>query len=206
MTQDEAQSLVVKLSGNFNTYGKLDNLDDVVAYKRTLLKYDYKKMNSVIENLIDNDDRKDCGTLPATPYLVKKYKDQRSAVAEVTNSKHCDTCNDKGYILMTEYIKNGDNQLPYQVVYYCPFCAVGQAQAYNGNDSKEHKVNAVCFPITQILDEQAIEQMRYSNSHPHKMTDDEKETLRKKLHKIGLRMPIALDRGDAWEGDAPWET
>lgn len=205
MTQEEAQSLVVKLNGNFNTYGKLDNLDDVVAYKRTLLKYDYKKMNSVIENLIDNDDRKDCGTLPATPYLIRKYKDQRSATAEVTNSVHCDVCNDKGFMLITESVKNGNEQLPYQTVYYCPFCRVGQAQAYNGNDSKEHKCNAVCFPITQILDEQAIEQMRYSNNHPKRMTDTEKEALRKKLYKIGLPLPKALDRGDAWEGDAPWE-
>jgi hypothetical protein len=88
------------------------------------------------------------------------------------------------------------------VVYYCPYCPVGQSQAYNGNNNKEHKVNAVCLPITSIMDEQAISQMRYANNHPHRITDDEKEALRKKLHKIGLRMPQALDRGDAWEGDA----
>jgi len=206
MTSEEAQSLVTKLSGNFNTYGKLDNLDDVVAYKRTLLKYDYKKMNAIIENLIDNDDRKDCGTLPATPYLIKKYKEQRIASIEVHNEIHCDVCNDKGYVLMTEYIKNGNEQLPYQVVYYCPYCPVGQAQAYNGNNCKERKTDAVCHPITSVLDEQAINQMRYANNHPKRMTDGEKEALRKKLYKIGLPLPKALDRGDAWEDDAPWET
>jgi hypothetical protein len=45
--------------------------------------------------------------------------------------------------------------------------------------------------------------MRYANNHPHRMTEADKEAMRRKLTKIGAHMPAALDRGDAWEGDAP---
>ena len=202
MNNTEAEKIISRLKYSF-TFNKFDEPGAIGEYKRVLAKYSFEQMSRAVDNLIDND--KDGKNVPPIPALIKACRENRSTTAEVTNSVHCDACNDKGFMLITEIVQNGKEQLPYQMVYYCPFCAVGQAQAYSGNDSKEHKCNAVCFPITQILDEQAIEQLRYSNNHPKRMTDTEKEALRKKLYKIGLPLPKALDRGDAWEGDAPWE-
>lgn len=202
MTISEFDQIIIRLSGAF-TYNKFSEKGVIAEYKRALLKYGFEQMNRAIDNLIEYSDGKETPgkNTPTIGLLIKACRENRSAIAEATNSLHCDVCNDKGYILITEHIKNGNEQLPYQVVYYCPYCPVGQTQAYNGNNCKDHKVDAACHPITSVLDEQAINQMRYANNHPHRMNEAEKETLRKKLVKIGLRMPQALDRGDAWEGD-----
>lgn len=202
MTNQEFDRVVFRLSSAF-TYHKFAESGVIGEYKRALMKYGFEQINRAIDNLIESTDGKNT---PPIGSLIKACRENRQSTAEVSNSSHCGVCNDKGYVLTKEIIQNGNEQLPYQTVYYCPFCTVGQSQNYNGNNNKDHKVNAVCLPITSIMDEQAIAQMRYDNNHPHRMTDSEKETLRKKLHGIGLRMPIALDRGDAWESDAPWET
>lgn len=197
MTSQEFDRIIKRLSGGF-TYNKFSEADVIGEYKRALMRYGFEQMNRAVDNLIETTDGKN---VPPIGLLIKTCRDNKPSTADVCNNVHCDVCNDKGYVLMVEYTKNGNEQLPYQTVYYCPYCQVGQAQAYNGNNSKDHKVNAVCHPITSIMDDQAIKQMRYDNNHPKKMTDKEKETLRKKLHKTGLRMPVALDRGDVWEGD-----
>jgi hypothetical protein len=198
MTISEFDQIIIRLSGAF-TYNKFTEKGVIAEYKRALMKYGFEQMNRAIDNLIESTDGKN---VPPIGLLIKSCRDNKPTAAEVHNSTRCDACNDKGYILLTEYVKNGSEQLPYQYVYYCPHCHVGQAQAYNGNNSKDHKVNAVCQPITSVLDEQAIEQLKYSNNHLKQMTDSEKEILRKKLNKIGLPLPKVLDRGDAWEGDA----
>jgi hypothetical protein len=198
----EADKIIDRLKYSF-TFNKFDEPGAIGEYKRVLAKYSFEQMSRAVDNLIDND--KDGKNVPPIPALIKACKENSHTAVEIHNDVHCDICNDKGYILTKEIMQNGDEQLPYETVYYCPFCQVGQSQAYNGNNSKEHKCNAVCFPITSIMDEQAIAQLRYSNNHPTVMTSTEKELLRKKLWKIGLPMPQALNRGDAWEGDAPWE-
>ena len=205
MTISEFDQIIIRLSGAF-TYNKFSEKGVITEYKKVLMKYGFEQMNRAIDNLIEYSDGKDAPGkyTPTIGLLVKACRENHSTVAEVHNDKHCDVCMDKGYILITEIVKNGEEQLPYQVVYYCPFCSVGQSQAYNGNNSKDHKANAVCLPITQILDEQAINQLRYANNHPKQLTDSEKAALEKKLKRIGLRLPIAMNKGDAWEGDAPW--
>jgi hypothetical protein len=199
MNSQEVQKIIDRLKYSF-TYNRFDEPGAISEYTRVLARYGYDQMNRAVDSLIEND--KDGRNVPPIPALIKACKENHTASTEVYNDTHCDVCNDKGYILQTEHVKNGDDTLPYQYVLYCPFCRVGQSQAYNGNNCKDHKVNAVCEPLTKYYDEQAINEIRHANNHPHKLTDSEKETLRKKLVKIGLRMPIALDRGDAWEGDA----
>lgn len=199
MKPDEVQKIIDRLKYSF-TYNKFDEPAAISEYTRVLAKYSFEQMSRAVESLIDND--KDGKNVPPIPALIRACRENRQATAEVHNNTHCDVCNDKGYVLQTEYTKNGDEALLYQFVLYCPFCLVGQAQAYNGNNCKEHKCNAVCEPLTKYYDGQAINQIRHANNHPHIMTDEEKEALRKKLKRIGLRLPVALDRGDAWEGGA----
>jgi hypothetical protein len=198
LTNQEADRIIDRLKYSF-TYNKFDEPGAIGEYKRVLAKYSFEQMSRAVDNLIDND--KDGKNVPPIPALIKSCRENRPATVEIQNSTHCDVCNDKGYLLQTEHIKTGDKSLPYQFVLYCPFCPVGRSQAYNGNNCKEHKCNAVCEPLTKYYDEQAVNEIRYANNHPHRLTDEEKEALRRKLTKIGLRMPIALDRGDAWEGE-----
>ncbi len=199
MTISEFDQIIIRLSGAF-TYNKFSEKGVITEYKRSLMKYGFEQMNNAIDNLIENTDGKNTPPISA---LIKACRENRSTVAEVHNEAHCYVCNNKGYLLITEYIKNGEDPMPYQIVYYCPFCHIGQAQAYNGNNNKDYKCNAVCHPITSILDERAIAEIVHSNKNPKRMTDSEREVLGNKLRRIGLRMPKALERGDAWEGDAP---
>lgn len=198
MNSHEVQKIIDRLKYSF-TFNKFDEPGAISEYTRVLAKYSFEQMSRAVDKLIDND--KDGRNVPSIPALIKACKENRSVSTEIHNDTHCDVCNDKGYVLQTEHTKMGDKSMPYQYVLYCPFCQVGQAQAYNGNNCKEHKCNAVCEPLTKYYDEQVISEMRYANNHPHRLTDGEKEKLRKSLTKIGLRMPVALDRGDAWEAD-----
>jgi hypothetical protein len=198
LNNQEAEKIIDRLKYSF-TYNKFDEPAAIGEYKRVFARYSYEQMNRAVENLIEND--KDGRNVPPIPALIKACKENRQSGAEVVNSLHCDVCNDKGYALMTEHVKNGNEILQYQYALYCPFCTVGQSQAYNGNNCKDHKANAVCEPMTKYFDEQVIEQMRYDNNHSKRLADAEKEILRKKLTRIGLRLPQALDHGDAWEGE-----
>ena len=196
MTQVEANKIIDRLIYGCNWH-RFDEPGVQQEYQRVLMKFGFEQMNRAVDIALESDSK----NVPPISALIKACKENRLSSVEVYNDTHCDVCNDKGYILQTEHVKNGNSTLPYQYVLYCPFCRVGQSQAYNGNNCKDHKVNAVCEPITKYYDEQAINNIRHANNHPHRLTDTEKETLRKKLTKIGLRMPIALDRGDAWEGE-----
>jgi hypothetical protein len=201
MTLIEANKIIDRLA-NGCIWHRFDEPGVQQEYQKMLMRYEYSKMNNAVDALLETDSK----NVPPLSALVKAFKENRQTTAEVANSLHCDVCNDKGFALITEYVKNGNETLPYKYVLYCPFCTVGQSQAYNGNNCKDRKVNAVCEPLTKYYDEQAINEIRHANNHPHKLTDTEKETLRKTLVKIGLRMPIALDRGDAWEGDSDDDT
>lgn len=198
MNNQEAEKIIDRLKYSF-TFNKFDEPGAIGEYKRVLAKYTFEQMSQAVENLIGND--KDGKNVPSIPALIKACRVNKASAVEIQNDTRCDVCNDKGYVLQTEYVKTGDESLPYQFVLHCPFCPVGQAQAYNGNSCKDHKTNAICEPLTKYYDEQAINEIRYANNHPHRLTDEEKEKLRKSLTKIGLHMPIALDRGDAWEGE-----
>jgi len=196
LTQTEANRIIDRLTYGCN-WNRFDEPGVQAEYQRALMKYGYEQMNRAVDIALETDSK----NVPPISALIKICKENRPPSFEVHNDTHCDVCNDKGYILQTEHVKNGDTVLQYEYVLYCPFCRVGQAQAYNGNNRKDHKCNAVCEPLTKYYDERAISEIRYANNHPHIMTDEEKETLRKKLTRIGLRMPIALDRGDAWEAE-----
>lgn len=185
MTVAEADKIIERLTNACNWH-RFDEPGVYEEYKRRLMKYGFAQMDAAVDAVVEKDSR----NVPPISELIKACKEHRQTVAEVHNETHCDVCNDKGYVMLTEMAQSGDLQIPYEYVYYCPYCAVGCAQAYTSR------------PITDVLDDQAIARLKHSNAHPHVMTDAEKEALRKKLESIGLRLPAALDRGDAWEGDA----
>lgn len=192
MTNPESEKILDRLRNNYQ-YNRFNEPAVMAEYKRILAKYGYEQMNRAIDSLIDGckDDR----NAPMPPMLIKACRENPN-ISDARNETRCDVCNDKGYILTKEVIERN----AYEFVYYCPFCQIGKSQAYNGSNCKEGKTNAVCLPITEIMDEQAIAQLRYTNNHQQAMTDAEKEELRGKLARMGLRMPAVLNRGDAWEG------
>jgi hypothetical protein len=121
----EADKIIDRLKYSF-TYNKFDEPGAIGEYKRVLAKYSYDQMNRAVNILIDTD--KDGKNVPPIPALIKACRENRQASA-VHNDTHCGVCNDKGYILVKECVKNGDISLPYETVYYCPYCPVGQSQA-----------------------------------------------------------------------------
>lgn len=193
MTNNEFDKIVVRLSDAFS-FNRFSESGVIQEYKRALMKYGFDQMNQAIDHLVESTDGKNS---PAIGTLIKACKENPRPATQITNDTHCDVCEDRGFVLVTEKVEG----LPYQFALYCPFCRVGQAQAYNGNNCKDNKCNAVCEPLTKYYDEQTVERIKARNRSKASLQPEEREKIRQMLAKVGLKMPAALDRGDAWEGE-----
>lgn len=202
MKPDEVQKIIDRLKYSF-TYNKFDEPGAISEYTRILAKYSFEQMNRAVDMLIDTG--KDVKNVPSIPELIKACKEARINPAEAHNDVHCDICDDKGYVLMTELTKVGETKtgkpvnLPYQYVLHC-VCPVGMAQAYEGrNCSKPEERTPYRVPsITEYYDDRAIEEIKRANREKARLSDEQRENLQRNVASVGAKMPPV--HGDAWEG------
>jgi hypothetical protein len=205
MTQVEAVEIVEMLK-NGCVWHRFDEAGVYEAYIKALIKYNYSQMVATVDIVLENDSK----NVPPISALVKAYKESKPNSDFVTNAEHCDICNNKGYVFMTEVEKLTDRlSLPREYVLHC-ICPVGMAQAYNGQECKgEHRSPYIVPSVTRYFDDQAITEMKKAN-RPKPMTEAAKQELSAKFLQYGIRIPELkpheVERGDAWEGEeAPWD-
>jgi hypothetical protein len=160
-------------------------------------------MDEAIDIALEEESR----NVPAISLISKKYNEINNRPrrrADVQNQEYCAVCDDKGFVLMTKYIKNGDEQLPYQYVLYCPFCAVGRAHAFDGSQCREkipHKVP----PLTKYFDDEGIEALREANLKRRKASENIVTRIDFEDMGIGRPMPN-VPEAELWDevGDLPF--
>lgn len=206
MTLVEADKIIDKLTDSFN-WNRFDEAGVHEAYARKIMNFNYGQMETAIETLIETDSK----NVPPISALIRAYRESKTNPELVKNAEYCAVCDDKGWVLMTEYRKFTDNiSIPYQYILYCNFCPAGRAQAYNGMDCKnaEHRTNYHTPPVAAYFDENEIEKMREANlaRKNYKLTQLEIDDIKAIFKKFGYKMPelkpFETDKGDAWEGDA----
>lgn len=175
MTEKEAKTIIERLKSGC-AYHRFEEPGVYAEYVRALMKYNYKPMNEAVDAILEDDS----WNVPPISELAKAYKsltqENKPGAIVPHNEQYCEVCDDKGFVLMTETHKNGNIDLSYQYVLYCPYCAVGQSQAYDGSKCKE-KSPYKCEPLTKYFDEQAIDEMRRKNRE-RKDIRDEREGMR----------------------------
>ena len=162
MTRAEVDKIIERLK-NGCIYHRFDEPGVYAEYVRVMVQYSFAIMNRAVNALIEEDSQR----APAISALIKAYRrleeEYRTNQDVIKNEEYCDVCDDKGFVLMTKYIKNGDEQLPYQYVLYCPFCAVGRTHAYDGRQGIKHKSPYYAPPLTKYFDDEGIEALREAN-------------------------------------------
>ena len=176
MTAVETDSIIDRLMCGC-IWNKFEEPGVLVEYQRFLLKYNYTSMNLVVDSILENNSK----NVPAISEISGIYKNLRNAtVQEIENKEYCSACDDKGYIMVKEYIpelKQSDFDAIYEYVTYCPFCEVGKAQAYDGRKRSERKSKYFVPCITSYLDETAINKMRQENMNK-RYAKEEREGLK----------------------------
>lgn len=161
MLETQAERLIERLKSAC-TYHRFDEPRVHAEYIRFLMRHDFERMDEAIDLALEEESR----NVPAISLISKKYheiNERPRRKADVQNQEYCAVCDDKGFVLMTKYIKNGDEQLPYQYVLYCPFCAVGRTHAYDGRQGIKHKSPYYVPPLTKYFDDEGIEALREAN-------------------------------------------
>lgn len=163
MTEKEAIAIVERLK-NGCVYHRFNEPGVYAEYIRALMRFQNKYMSAAIDTLLETDSK----NVPAISDLSKAYRAKTKELVarqEVRNEEYCEVCDDRGIIIITKIIKVGKDEIPYQYVYHCPYCAKGQSWAYDGrNCTKETNRSEFCIPpVTSILTEQEIREFREKN-------------------------------------------
>ena len=203
MTQIEANKIIDRLTCGCN-YNRFNEPGVQGEYQRALMRYGYTQMNTAVDSVLEADSK----NVPPISALIKACKSNKTDIAFVTNPEHCDICDDKGYVFITQMQKLTETQsIPYQYVLHC-ICPVGMTQTYNGKECKdvEHRTPYFMPPVTEYLDEYALEQLRITNRQQKHLSATQRQEIKDKLAKFGLKMPTLkpheIEHGDAWEGDS----
>lgn len=170
MLAEQADRLIERLKSAC-TYHKFDEPKVYAEYVRFLVRHDYDTMDEAIDLALEEESR----NVPAISLISKKYheiNERPRRKADVQNQEYCAVCDDKGFVLMTKYIKNGGEELPYQYVLYCPFCAVGRTHAYDGRQGIKHKSPYYVPPLTKYFDDEGIEALREANLKRRKASEN----------------------------------
>lgn len=213
MTRVEADEIINKLKYAFS-YHRFNEPGVVAEYTKALLRLNYARMTQVIDALIEEDSSK----VPPISRLIKAYRSGTQGKGmNITNDKYCATCHDRGFILLTELTKVGEdsegnpiNSL-YEFIYYCPYCAAGSQYVYDGSQCKiksEYRIPS----ITEVLPDEMINGMRRENLKLKMANEKGREERRKTknlkqaVSKIGRDIPDAryyedFVPGDAYEGE-----
>lgn len=160
MLETQAERLIERLKSAC-TYHRFDEPRVHAEYIRFLMRHDFERMDEAIDLALEEESR----NVPAISLISKKYHEINNRPrrkADVQNQEYCAVCDNKGFVLMAKYIKNGDEELPYQYVLYCPFCAVGRTHAFDGSQCKE-KIPYKVPPLTKYFDDEGIEALREAN-------------------------------------------
>jgi hypothetical protein len=159
MTQIEANKIIDRLMNGCN-YHRFDEPGVQFEYQKALMRYGFDQMNTAVDVILENDSK----NVPPISALVRAMRENKTGTMEVKNADYCEVCDNKGYVMVTEIIKNGDkDENDYQYPAYCPFCTIGRSQAYVGKNNKEYKTDYVCPPLTKYFDDNAIDLMRLAN-------------------------------------------
>jgi len=197
MTDKNADELIERLK-NACTFHRFDEPGVYAEYTRVFARYDYDRMNEAIDLAIEEDSR----NVPAISVLIKHYraiKEKSKDSALIKNDKYCPVCDDKGFVLITKILKSGDQELPYDFILHCPFCAVGRTYVYDGSKCKEHKSVYWIPPLTQHFSDELIQEMREENLKKHANQTDTAEYVNGKLQNVGKNIP------GGWQYDMPYE-
>ncbi len=165
MNDIELKEIINKIKDGFN-YHRFGESGVTKEYMKRLAKLNYQRMDQVVDELIEENSRE----VPPISLLLQRYKGlgKNNARMEIRNSKYCATCHDRGFVLLTEYVHVGLDEygktmdLPYQFVYYCPYCAVGTQYNYDGQQCRE-KSSYRIPAITEVLPEDVLNNMRKEN-------------------------------------------
>jgi hypothetical protein len=213
MTRVEADEIINKLKYAFS-YHRFNEPGVVAEYTKALLRLNYARMMQVIDALIEEDSSK----VPPISRLIKAYRSGTQGKGmNITNDKYCATCHDRGFILLTEFTKVGEdsegnpiNSL-YEFIYHCPYCAAGSQYAYDGSQCKiksEYRIP----PITEVLPDEMINGMRRENLKLKEGNERSRaerkgtKNLRTMTAGVGRDIPDARHYedfipGDAYEGE-----
>lgn len=213
MTRVEADELINKLKNACN-FHRFNEPGVVGEYTKALLRLNYERMNQIVDMLIEEDSKQ----VPPISNLLKAYKSgKQDKGTRVTNDKYCAACHDRGFIILKELTKIGEDSAgtavnaPYEFLYYCPYCAAGSQYAYDGSQCRpksEYRIPS----ITEVLPDEMINGMRRENLQLKRANEKAREerrinkNLRQVVSKIGREMPDASQymdfvAGDAYEGE-----
>jgi len=190
MLESQADRLVMRLKGAC-TYHRFDEPGVYAEYIKFLMRHDFDRMDAAVDAAIEDDSR----NVPAISVLAKKYKEvsKNPEKAIIKNDEYCAVCDDKGYIMMRE--KQPDTGIEYEYVLYCPFCAVGRSQAYDGSQCKDHKSPYRVPPLTEYFGDEGIQALREANLKRRATKTEKTRQLEKEIQTVGKSMP------DGWQYD-----
>lgn len=103
MLETQAERLIERLKSAC-TYHRFDEPRVHAEYIRFLMRHDFERMDEAIDLALEEESR----NVPAISLISKKYheiNERPRRKADVQNQEYCAVCDDKGFILMTKYIK-----------------------------------------------------------------------------------------------------
>ncbi len=210
MTDKEFQEVILRLRCGFLKH-RFDEPGVKEEYARKLGKLNFERMSQVIDELIEENSKE----VPPISLLLQRYRriTKSNGRVEIRNTEYCPVCDDKGFLILEEPMKIGeDNEgnpvtMKYQFVYYCPYCAVGSQYSYEGSQCKERSDYRVPA-ITEVLPDEAINDIYRKNLKKKQQNNNEikARSLRDITLAVGKDVPEAkyFDEfipGDAYEGD-----
>lgn len=184
MTRTQAEKLVERLKSAC-TFNRFDEPGVYAEYIRALARYDYDRMEEAIDAAIEDDSR----NVPPISALIKKYRETTESRVNVKNEEYCAVCDDKGFVMMKEQDPKTKNL--YEYVLYCPYCAVGRAQAYDGRNisDKEHRSPYYVPPVTEYFGDEGIQALREENLKRRAMRTKTVRPGKADFQKVGRNMP-----------------
>lgn len=193
MLETQAERLLERLKSAC-TYHRFDEPRVHAEYVRAFVRYDYDRMNDAIDAAIEDDSR----NVPPISVLAKRYREITDGAkdrADIRNDEYCAVCNDKGYILMKE--QDPKTKDLYEYVLYCPFCAVGRVQAYDGRNisGTRHRSPYYVPPLTKYFGDEGIQALRETNLARRARNTEKVRPVRKELQTVGKSVP------SGWEYD-----
>jgi len=192
MVETQAERLIERIK-DACSFNKFDEPGIYAAYLRTFVKYDYGKMEKAIDAAIEDDSKH----VPPISAFMKKYKEIINSpkdMANISNDEYCAVCDDKGFVMMKEKhpeaTYNGE-PVVYEYVLYCPFCAVGRAQAYDGRNISDtkHRSPYRVPPLTEYFGDEGIAAMREENLKRRAKKTERTRPVKKELQAVGKSVP-----------------
>ena len=167
MTMSETNVLVDVLKYACN-YHRFSEPGVVEQYTKALIRMDFKRASLAIDTILKGDSR----NVPAISEILSVYAN--TGIAAYGNIEYCPYCDDKGIIFVKESF--GEQKHIYEMLYYCPYCAMGEQYTYDGSTCKEKSPYRV-HPITEVFCDEILNQIKTTN-----LSRKEKNKEKRKKH------------------------